>query len=204
MREKYLFIRAHYDKRVASMEPLGVEYLMACLKAEGAEGMIHDEGLYGPIGRFSRIKHLIEKNNITFVGLSCMSNTTWYDLELARRIKKCYPHIRIMVGGPEVVINRRDFELDDIDFIYYDNGLESFRLAVKNDFSENGWRILFVLPSMTIIYFRIGLFFMRIGRNTVYLQREHFLCSSPLFPVRSSVSSACRDILTVVPIWSGR
>lgn len=134
MKEKYLFIRAHYDMRVASMEPLGVEYLMACLKAEGAEGMIHDEGLYGPVGRFARIKRLIEKNNITFVGLSCMSNTTWYDLELARKIKKLYPHIRIMVGGPEVVINHRDFMLDDIDFIYYDNGLESFRLAVRNDF----------------------------------------------------------------------
>lgn len=135
MNEKYLFIRAHYDKRVASMEPLGAEYLLACLKAEGREGIILDEGLYNAIGRFKRIKKLIERNNITFVGLSCMSNTTWYDLKLAGKLKKLYPHIKIMVGGPEVVINHKDFMLNDIDYIYYDNGLDSFRLAVRNDFS---------------------------------------------------------------------
>lgn len=135
MDEKYLLIRAHYDKRVASMEPLGAEYLLACLKAEGREGMILDEGLYSAFGRFERIKKQIERNNITFVGLSCMSNTTWYDLEIAHRIKTLFPNIKIMVGGPEVVINHKDFMLDDIDYIYYDNGLDSFRLAVRNDFS---------------------------------------------------------------------
>lgn len=134
MKEKYLFIRAHYDKRVASMEPLGVEYLMACIKAEGAQGLIHDEGLYGALGRFSRIRKKITENNITIVGLSCMSNTAWYDFELAHKIKALFPSIKIMVGGPEVVINHKDFMVDDIDYVYYDNGLDSFRNAVRGDF----------------------------------------------------------------------
>ena len=135
-KQKYMFIRVHYDKRVASMEPLGLEYLMAAAKLEKREFIIHDEGLYNSFFRFKRILKKIEENNITIVGFSTMSNTAWYVLDTIKKLKKAKPNIKIMVGGPEVVINHQDFYIDDIDYVYYDNGLDSFRKAVKNDFNE--------------------------------------------------------------------
>lgn len=133
--ENYLFVRVHYDKRVASMEPLGLEYLMSAVKIEGKNCIIHDEGLYGAFFRFERLLKKIDENDISFVGISIMSNTAWYSLKLIKKLKEVRPQIKIMVGGPEVVINHEDFLLDNIDFVYYDNGLESFRNAVRNDFS---------------------------------------------------------------------
>ena len=135
--EKYLLVRAHYDKRVASVEPLGLEYLMAAIKAEKRECMIYDESLYGPLFRFHRLIKIIDKNNISIVGFTVMSNKAWYVLKVIKRLKKIRPDLKIMVGGPEVIINHEDFLLDDIDYVNYDNGLESFRYAVKNDFDIN-------------------------------------------------------------------
>ena len=131
----YLFVRVHYDKRVASIEPLGLEYLMSAVKIEGKNCMIHDEGLYNPFFRFNRLLKKIDENNIDFIGFSIMSNTAWYSLDTIEKLKKVRPNLKIMVGGPEVVINHEDFLLDNIDFVYYDNGLDSFRTAVRNNFS---------------------------------------------------------------------
>ena len=137
MNHNYLFVRVHYDKRVASFEPLGLEYLSACVKAEGRECHIHDESIKNPINRFGQLLNMIKKYNITFVGFTIISYTAHYALKLARKLKKARPDIKIMVGGPEVTINHQDFFLDFIDYVSYDNGLDSFRLAVRNDFSES-------------------------------------------------------------------
>lgn len=134
MAEKYMFVRVHYDKRVASLEPLGLEYLMACVKAENRECMIHDESIESPFFRFHNLLRKVDRNEITIVGFSIMSNTAWYVLKLIRKLKQARPQVKIMVGGPEVVINHEDFLLDEIDYLSYDNGLDSFRLAVRNDF----------------------------------------------------------------------
>lgn len=131
----YLLVRVHYDKRVASLEPLGLEYLSACIKAEGHKAYIHDEGLYGPFFRYKRLADKIKKLSIDFVGVTIMANKAWYDLEIIKKIKQDFPNIKVMVGGPEVILNHQDFMTDDIDFVQYDNGLESFRLAVRNNFA---------------------------------------------------------------------
>ena len=134
MTQKYMFVRVHYDKRVASLEPLGLEYLMACVKAENREGFIYDESIESPVGRKSRLIRKVDGNQVTIVGFSVMSNTAWYVLDLIKYLRKKRPNIKIMVGGPEVVINHEDFLLDEIDYVSYDNGLDSFRLAIRNDF----------------------------------------------------------------------
>lgn len=134
MAEKYMFVRVHYDKRVASLEPLGLEYLMACVKAENRECMIHDESIESPFFRFHNLLHKVDQNQISIVGFSIMSNTAWYVLKLIRQLRKARPQVKIMVGGPEVIVNHEDFCMDEIDYISYDNGLDSFRLAVRNDF----------------------------------------------------------------------
>lgn len=134
MAQKYMFVRVHYDRRVASLEPLGLEYLMAAVKAEGRECIIHDEGIESPFFRYSKLIGKIDKEGVTFVGFSVMSNTAWYVLKLIRKLRKDRPSVRIMVGGPEVIINHDDFLLPEIDFVSYDNGLDSIRRAVRGDF----------------------------------------------------------------------
>lgn len=132
--ERYLLVRSPYDKRVASLEPLGLEYTMAAIKAEGAFCMIHDESINSRLFRFNRLLKLIDKNNITFVGFSIISNIAWYALEVIHKLKRVRPELKIMVGGAEVFINHEDFLKDEIDFVYYDHGLDSLRHAVRNQF----------------------------------------------------------------------
>lgn len=148
MAEKYMFVRVHYDKRVASLEPLGLEYLMACVKAENRECMIHDESIESPFLRFHNLLRKVDRNQITVVGFSIMSNTAWYVLKLIKKLRKARPQVKIMVGGPEVVVNHEDFCIDEVDYVSYDNGLDSFRLAVRNDFD------LDVLPECTGLSYR--------------------------------------------------
>ena len=136
-KEKYLLVRAHYDKRVASVEPLGLEYLAGVMKEQNREYLFHDEILYSRFFRFKRILKKIEENNITAVCFTVMANKAWYVLEVIEKLKKTKPNLKILVGGPEVVINYKDFFLDSIDFVYYDHGLESFRTAIKNDLNIN-------------------------------------------------------------------
>ena len=64
MTQKYMFVRVHYDKRVASLEPLGLEYLLACVKAENRAGFIYDESIESPFGRFLRLLKKVDDNNI--------------------------------------------------------------------------------------------------------------------------------------------
>ena len=148
--ERYMFVRVHYDRRVASLEPLGLEYLMACVKAEKRQCWIHDEGIESPFGRFQKLLDKVDRHRITIVGFSVMSNTAWYVLELIKKLKKARPKVKIMVGGPEVIINYRDFMIRDIDYLSYDNGLDSFRLAVRNDFDTE------TLKKCTGHAFRVG------------------------------------------------
>ncbi|MBR1470548.1 MAG: cobalamin-dependent protein [Lachnospiraceae bacterium] len=134
-RHRYMFVRVHYDKRVASLEPLGLEYLMACVKAEGRQCIIHDESIESPFFRFQQLLKKIDRCRITFVGFSVISNTAHYVLELVRLLRRERPRIKIMLGGPEIIVNHEDFMLPQIDYLSYDNGLDSLRLAVRHDFA---------------------------------------------------------------------
>ena len=134
-KERYLLVRAPYDKRVASLEPLGLEYIMAAIKAEDAFCMIHDESISSPCFRFKRLLKVIDENKITIVGFSIISNIAHYVLKELHKLKKARPELKIMVGGAEVFINPDDFMLEDVDFVLYDHGLDSIRLAVRNEFT---------------------------------------------------------------------
>ena len=131
---KYLLIRPKYFATVASVEPLGLEYIAAVLKQEGKEYEIHDEFVYSYFFRFARIKNIIKKHNYDIVCFSTTANKAHYILKVAKKLKHCFPHIKILLGGAEVSINYKDFYLENIDFVYYDHGLESFRGLVQNDF----------------------------------------------------------------------
>lgn len=150
-KEKYLLVRVHYDKRVASVEPLGLEYLAGVIKEEGREYFFHDEILYSKFFRFGQIIKKINENNITTVCFTVMSNKAEYILKMIAKLKKIKPNLKIVLGGPEVVINYKDFFLENIDFVYYDHGLDTFKTAVKNDFN-----IDFLKDSTGIAYNKDG------------------------------------------------
>ena len=132
--ENYMFVRVHYDTRVASLEPLGLEYIMAVVKEEKKNVCIYDESLYSPFFRFQRLLKKIEEKQIGFVGFSIISYTAGYALSVIKKLKAIRPELKIMVGGAEVTVNHQDFMLEEIDYVYYDNGLESLRHAVRNAF----------------------------------------------------------------------
>ncbi|MFV0399108.1 MAG: B12-binding domain-containing radical SAM protein [Oscillospiraceae bacterium] len=136
-KSRYLLVRVNYDSRVANVEPLGLEYLAAVIKAEGEERVFHDEALHSRFFRTSRIMNIIEKHQIDFVCFTVMSYRGQYILDLISRIKRRFPQVKILVGGPEVTINPRDFMLPDIDYISYDHGLESFQFGVSCGFDAD-------------------------------------------------------------------
>lgn len=128
--DRYLLVRVRYDARVASVEPLGLEYVAAVLNAGGKQRVFHDEALYSRFFRTGRILAKIKKHNITIVCFTVMSDKAQYILDLIKKIKRQMPQIRVLLGGPEVNINHRDFMLPGIDYIYHDHGLQSLQFCV--------------------------------------------------------------------------
>lgn len=124
---KALLIRPKYSSIVANLEPYGLEYLAGLAKELSIKCEIHDEFQYPWTFRFTRMRRLIEKGGYNFIGFNANANTVDYIIKRASQLKKLYPDITIMVGGPEAELNYREFFTDDIDIVYYDNGLASLK-----------------------------------------------------------------------------
>ena len=124
---KALLIRPKYSSIVANLEPYGLEYLVGLANELNIKCEIHDEFQYPWTFRFARMRRLIEKGGYNFIGFNANANTVDYIIKRASQLKKLYPDITIMVGGPEAELNYREFFTDDIDIVYYDNGLASLK-----------------------------------------------------------------------------
>ena len=133
---KVLLIRPKYSSIVANLEPLGLEYLSGLAGELGIECDIHDEFQYSWIGRLGRMCRLIKKGGYNFIGFNANANTVDYIKNRAGQLKKRFPDITIMVGGPEAELNYRDFCCDDIDLIYHDNGLMTLKSMWENGFES--------------------------------------------------------------------
>lgn len=127
---KVLLIRPKYYSIVANLEPLGLEYLAGLCRDLDIECEILDEFQYPWIGRYARLKKKIKKGGYHFIGFNANANTVDYIKGRARQVKRDFPDSMIMVGGPEAELNYADFFTEDIDLVYYDNGL----LTLKNMF----------------------------------------------------------------------
>lgn len=130
---KVLLIRPKYWSLVANLEPFGLEYLAGLCNDLEIEWEIHDEFQYSWQFRYNRIVKLIKKGEYNFIGFNANANTVDYILDSAKKLKRDFPDITIMVGGPEAELNYRDFCSDDVDIVYYDNGLQT----LKNMFEGN-------------------------------------------------------------------
>ena len=136
-KQKYMLVRVAYYAGVASVEPLGLEYLAGVLKEEDREYVFHDECLYSRFFRVGQIIKKIKKHDVTAVCFTVMSDKAERIIRVIAQLKMRFPELTIIVGGPEVTVNYQDFFLDTIDFVYYDYGLDSFKYAVAHDFNAD-------------------------------------------------------------------
>lgn len=124
---KVLLVRPKFTSIVANLEPLGLEYLAGLCRDLNIECEILDEFQYSWIGRYGRIRKRIKNKKYNFIGFNANANTVDYIKERAAQIKKDFPNVTIMVGGPEAELNYADFCTEDIDLVYYDNGLQTLK-----------------------------------------------------------------------------
>ncbi|MCR5847464.1 MAG: B12-binding domain-containing radical SAM protein [Lachnospiraceae bacterium] len=124
---KVLLIRPKYTSLVAHLEPLGLEYLAGLARDLDIPCTIHDEFDKPWTFRLSRMCRIVKKGGYNFIGLNANANTVDYIIKRASQLKKKFPDITIMVGGPEAEMNYAEFCTDDIDLIYYDNGLQTLK-----------------------------------------------------------------------------
>lgn len=139
MKEKIrlLLVRPKYWSLVASLEPLGLEYIKGLCNDIGVSCMIHDEYRYPWALRLSRLCRVIRENKINVVGFNANANTVDYIRKRAHELKLIFPNLTIMVGGPDAERNYRDYCGKPVDLVYYDNGLETMKNIFLGGFTES-------------------------------------------------------------------
>jgi len=101
------------------VEPLGLEYVAAALRAAGVSATIVDE-------RFARDPlRCLRRNRARLVGISC-THALEYDrvLELARAVRRASPGSLIVVGGHAAGAYPAPLEVPEVDAICLDDGEE--------------------------------------------------------------------------------
>ncbi len=132
---RILLIRPKYTSIVAHLEPLGLEYVAGLAHDMGIKCDIHDEFQHPWTFRFARMCRIIKKGNYNYIGLNANANTVDYINKRAKQLKKKFPGIKIQVGGPEAEMNYKEFCVDDVDYVYYDNGLATQKKMWESDLS---------------------------------------------------------------------
>lgn len=133
---KVLLIRPKYSSIVANLEPLGLEYLAGLCRDLKIECEILDEFQHSWFFRYNRIVRKIKKSGYNFIGFNANANTVDYIKGRSGQLKKKFKDITIMVGGPEAELNYKDFCTDDIDLVYYDNGLQTLKNMWESNLKE--------------------------------------------------------------------
>jgi len=132
---KILLIRPKFFSIIANLEPLGLEYVAGLCRDLNIDCKIFDEFQHSSCFRFNRLVKKIKNGGYDYAGFYAIANTTDYIIETSNKLKKIFPNLYIMIGGPEAELNYMDFTTDNIDFIYHDNGLESLKEAFVSNFS---------------------------------------------------------------------
>ncbi len=132
---KVLLVRPKYRSILVNLEPLGLEYVGGMLNQINVYYEIFDGFNMVNLFMFERLVHKISSQAFTHVGFHVNANSVDYCLNTAKRLKKRFPNIKILMGGPHVELNYRDFCIKEVDYVCYDNGLESLERCYKDDFS---------------------------------------------------------------------
>jgi len=86
--------------KTGALPPLGVGYLAAALEQHGHRVKLIDAPSMGL--ESDQILPVVDEEMPDIVGISCLTTYADAAYELARAIKRRFPHIRIAIGGPHV------------------------------------------------------------------------------------------------------
>lgn len=101
------------DTHRTSEENLGLAYLAAVLRKNGYNVEIID-GWIGGLTDEEVLNKIINSKDTDIVGISCYMSNNDKSIELAKRIRKINPNIKLMCGGFGPSFNPQKFVKDDI------------------------------------------------------------------------------------------
>lgn len=118
----------------SSYMPLGIAYIAAVLRDSGYRVTCIDSGYYNE----ESILNKIEKNDTEIVGISFLTSYFLKAKKLGKQIKKSYPNIPIVVGGPHPSILPLEVIKEDwVDFVVIGEGektmLDLIEVIEKNE-----------------------------------------------------------------------
>lgn len=131
---KVLLVRPKYLSLLVNLEPLGLEYVGGMLKGIGITYEIFDEYNMPFIFRFHKMARKIQEEGFTHVGFHVNANSVDYCLRCAKRLKRRFPLLKILMGGPHLELNYKDVCIEEVNYACYDNGLVSLEKCFKEDF----------------------------------------------------------------------
>ena len=118
----------------SSYMPLGIAYIAAVLRDFGHRVTCIDSGCYNE----ESILNKIEKNDTEIVGISFLTAYFLKAKKLGKHIKKSYPNIPIVVGGPHPSILPLEMIKEDwVDFVVIGEG-EKTMLDLIEGLEKNG------------------------------------------------------------------
>lgn len=126
---KPMYYGSHYDSKWL---PTGIAYIAEALHNAGIESKIIDMGLGY---RLKDVSRAINEFDPGLIGISMMSFGYTHTYRMIRLIKKSYPHIPIVVGGPHMSTLRDQVLKDcsDIDFGIIREGEETIVELCRKD-----------------------------------------------------------------------
>ena len=121
----FLFINVNHDVGFESSEsiPISLGYIVASLKAAGAEGVILDDLRDRPLS-LGTLEKWIRRMNPSLVGFTAYRSTMSRIRFLCRYIKSRHRNILVVLGGPQIVAMppRGLEELGDVDVLVRGEG----------------------------------------------------------------------------------
>ena len=121
----FLFINVNHDVGFESSEsiPISSGYILACLRAAGHDGVILDDLLDRSL-TLRTLEIWIRRVKPQVIGFTAYQSTMNRIRFLCRYIKSRHRHIRIVLGGPQVIVmpSRALEELADVDALVRGEG----------------------------------------------------------------------------------
>lgn len=115
------------------LEPLGIEYIGACIKHKGYDVEIFSD-------TFDEIKNIfdkIKKNKVDVVGISTYTYSYKKGLEIAKKIKKGNNGVKIVFGGVHASSCPEIIKEDSIDYVIAGEGEKSFTKLLNSIFNNS-------------------------------------------------------------------
>lgn len=127
------------DTHRTSEENLGLAYLTAVLRKNGYNVEIID-GWLGGLSDEEVLKKILASKQLSIVGVSCYMSNNDKSIELAKKIRKARPEIKLMCGGFGPSFNPQKFVKDGVfDIAMIGEGEESI-VEVSDYFTRNSDR----------------------------------------------------------------